>query len=279
MRYDYTTIGHVTVDELADGERRPGGGAFYSALQASRLGLRTLVLTRGVPAELEELLSSYTSEIDVRVEAAPATTVLATAARTGPRRQRVTSWAGPLPGSPAVESDIVHFAPVAAECPTGWSGEARFVAFTPQGVARSWGDDGVIQPSSAPSRYDALARRCAAVVLNARELPRCAELVAAAREGGAVVAVTDESGPNLLIGDAAEVRIAVPPVTRKVDDLGAGDVYAAAFFCELAAGAAPSAAAAFANGAAALRIAGLGAGAIASRAAIERARAGSSALR
>ena len=36
----YVTVGHVTIDVLPDGERRPGGTAFYSALQAARLGLR-----------------------------------------------------------------------------------------------------------------------------------------------------------------------------------------------------------------------------------------------
>ena len=40
LRFDYTTVGHVTADVLGDGSRRPGGSAFYSALQAARLGQR-----------------------------------------------------------------------------------------------------------------------------------------------------------------------------------------------------------------------------------------------
>jgi hypothetical protein len=55
-RFDYTTVGQVTVDVMPDGSRQPGGTAFYSALQASRLGLRTLILTRGVTSEIEQLL-------------------------------------------------------------------------------------------------------------------------------------------------------------------------------------------------------------------------------
>src|SRR2546429_8874944 len=58
-RFDYTTVGHVTIDVLADGSRRPGGTAFYSALQASRLGLRALILTRGAVPEIERLLEPY----------------------------------------------------------------------------------------------------------------------------------------------------------------------------------------------------------------------------
>ena len=61
MDYDYTTIGHVTVDVLADGREQPGGGAFYSALQAAALGLRALIVTRGEPREIERLLDPFAS--------------------------------------------------------------------------------------------------------------------------------------------------------------------------------------------------------------------------
>ena len=51
--YDYIAVGHVTRDMIEDraGEAvsQPGGGAFYSGLQAARLGLRTLIVTQGVP--------------------------------------------------------------------------------------------------------------------------------------------------------------------------------------------------------------------------------------
>jgi sugar/nucleoside kinase (ribokinase family) len=53
------------------------------------------------------------------------------------------------------------------------------------------------------------------------------------------------------------------------DDLGAGDVFAAAFFVALAEGADPLVATSFANAAAAARIAGVGPSAIATRAQIE----------
>ncbi|MCW3069750.1 MAG: hypothetical protein JWL67_2375, partial [Solirubrobacterales bacterium] len=65
--FDYTTLGHVTVDVLEDGSRQPGGTAFYSALQAARLGRRTQILTRGRAEELEALLEPYRSELEVTV--------------------------------------------------------------------------------------------------------------------------------------------------------------------------------------------------------------------
>ena len=63
----------MTVDVIAtDSSRRPGGGAFYSALQAARLGLRTLILTQGSAPEIEELLGPYSDELELRVIPAPA---------------------------------------------------------------------------------------------------------------------------------------------------------------------------------------------------------------
>ena len=73
MRFDYTTVGHVTVDVMADGSRRPGGSAFYSALQAARLGLRARVITRGVaPSEIEELLGALRGELELETAAVAA---------------------------------------------------------------------------------------------------------------------------------------------------------------------------------------------------------------
>ena len=59
------------------------------------------------------------------------------------------------------------------------------------------------------------------------------------------------------------------PLASLREDLGAGDVFAAAFFAELADGHSVQRAAAFANAAAAIRLGGIGAAAIGDRAAIE----------
>ena len=61
----------------------------------------------------------------------------------------------------------------------------------------------------------------------------------------------------------------VPKIDDFCDDVGAGDVFAAAFFVALREGHPTRAAAAFANAAAAVRIAGAGADAIGDRTAIE----------
>ncbi|HEV3320607.1 MAG TPA: PfkB family carbohydrate kinase [Solirubrobacteraceae bacterium] len=268
--FDYTTVGHVTVDVLDDGSRRPGGTAFYSALQAARLGLRTLILTRGVPAEIEALLAPHRDELDVRVLPAARTTMLRTWPDGPHRRQRLLAWAGPI-GPVEVDTAILHIAPVARETPRRFFDahppSAELVGLTPQGLVRDWSAAGEIAlvplpPQLLPERYDA-------IVLSATERESCAELLASVPAAGAVVAVTAGAHPTELWLPSGELlHVPARPIATPVDDLGAGDVFAAAFFIALREGQAPARAAAYANAAAAVRVAGVGPDAIGDRAAI-----------
>jgi 1D-myo-inositol 3-kinase len=271
LHFDYTTVGHVTVDVLADGSRRPGGTAFYSALQAARLGQRTLIVTQGVEREIEELLEPYRDELELEIAPARQTTTLLST-RSGPERtQRVLAWAGVLAEDLALDSSIVHLAPVARETPTGWRGRADFVGLTPQGLVRDWAGHGR-QISLAPpaAAVERLALSCQAIVVSERERESCAGLIAAARSAGAVVAVTAGGAPNtILLADGGVLELDVPALEEPHDDLGAGDVFAAAFFIALAEGQPPERAADFANAAAAVRMQGSGADAIGGRPAIE----------
>lgn len=290
-RYDYTTVGHVTIDVLAaesiekEGpgsrlrhpvERRPGGTAFYSALQAARLGLRTLILTRGVPAEIEALLAPFRDELDLRVLPAEHTTTLQ-AWLDGPHRhQRLLAWAGPI-GPVEVDTAILHLAPVARETPHRWfeahSPRAELVGLTPQGLVRDWSAAGEIALVPLPPQL--LPERCDAIVLSATERESCAGLLAgapaaSARAAGATLAITAGAQPTeLRLPDGTLLHIPTPPIAAPVDDLGAGDVFAAAFFIALREGLPPARAAAFANAAAAVRIAGTGPNAIGDRRAIQ----------
>ena len=91
-----------------------------------------------------------------------------------------------------------------------------------------------------------------------------------------VIAVTHGEAPTeLRLPGDVEIHVEVPAVQRMCDDIGAGDVFAAAFFIALADGEDPQAAAQFANAAAAVRVSARGAGAIGDRAAIEARWAGS----
>jgi hypothetical protein len=308
-RYDYVTVGHVTCDVLSDGgaeTSRPGGTAFYSALQAARLGLRALIVTRGVPQQIEELLAPYRDELELHVIPAPQTTTLATrVAGAGPSRddaarsQRVLAWAGAIAAPPPLDARILHLAPVARETPARWRGSAGFIGITPQGLVRAWSDlervplaaldadsapgDVSLVPVAAeplpgeiapiPLDRSLLPERFDAAVISAHERPHCGALFAAARACGACVAVTAGSRPAVVHacaeGEERVLRGAPPHAVAVRDELGAGDVFAAAFFVALSESRDPLAAVSFANAAAAVRIAGVGPGAIGTRAQIE----------
>jgi len=269
VRFDYTTVGHVTADVLSDGSRRPGGTAFYSALQAARLGQSALILTQGVPAEIEELLEPYRSELELEIVAAEQTTTLHTSGKGLARSQRVLAWAGAIGEAVRIDTSILHLAPVARETPRRWRGHADFVGLTPQGLVRSWAaQNHEIRLSSPDPRR--IPDSFEAIVLSEAERASSAALIAEAAAAGTVVAVTAGASPTtiLLAGDQA-LTVEVPPLAGPGDDVGAGDVFAAAFFVALHEGRAPAEAAGFANAAAAVRMGGAGAQAIGDRTAIE----------
>jgi 1D-myo-inositol 3-kinase len=281
LHIDYTTVGHVTIDVLDDGSRRAGGSAFYSALQAARLGLRTLIVTRGVASEIEELIEPHRHELQLRVLPAPRTTTLLTAGSGPQRSQRMLAWAGPIAEDLALDTAILHLAPVARESPSRWRGRAEFVGLTPQGLAREWrSHDGQIELTQpAPSAAE-VAARCDAVVVNEHEHASCADLIATATASGALVAITAGAGPTTILAPhrdpltldvpALDVpALDVPALGEPIDDLGAGDVFAAAFFIALRDGRSALDASAFANAAAAVRLRGSGAHAIGKLDAIE----------
>jgi sugar/nucleoside kinase (ribokinase family) len=266
--FDYVTVGHVTVD-VVGGIRRPGGGAFYSALQAARLGMRTQIVTQGQTRELQALLEPYRGEMQLRILPARHTTTLATAGMGSERRQRVLAWAGAMAEPIEVDTAILHMAAVARETPSHWQGRADFVGVTPQGLMRRWSESG--EMTLAPLALADMPGHADAVVVNERERPFFAA-IEGARERTGTIAVTAGGAPTtVLLSDGAMTQVAAPTVEHPHEDLGAGDVFAAAFFVALYEGRSPVEAAAYGNAAAALRIAGIGAEAIGAAAAIARA--------
>jgi sugar/nucleoside kinase (ribokinase family) len=152
-----------------------------------------------------------------------------------------------------------------------WLGEARLTGITPQGLARRWpaagGPIGLCRPDGDA---ELLAGACDALVLSEHERDSCDEMIALARARGAIVSVTDGPRANRVWSSrGAEIRLEVPTVAEALDDLGAGDVYAAAFFIALDDGMAAGDAARFAMAAAAVRMRAQGAQAIGGREAIE----------
>jgi sugar/nucleoside kinase (ribokinase family) len=281
--FDYTAVGHVTADVLADGSTQPGGGAFYSALQAARLGHRALIVTRGAKHEIEALLQPFSAELELEIQPAPHTTTLLTSAAGHARRQRVLAWAGSIDQARALDTAILHFAPVARETGPVWAGRADFIGLTPQGLIRSWSEPDreigltALDPAQLPERLDAAVISdserdcCAALVAGGRAAPAPHRPTPRGADGGRpVVAITGGWRATLLwLPDGRRLRVDVSRVAGVVDDLGAGDVFAAAFFCALAHGSEPARAAELGHAAAAVRLSAAGPGAIGDRRAVE----------
>ncbi|HEY3970025.1 MAG TPA: PfkB family carbohydrate kinase [Solirubrobacteraceae bacterium] len=302
-RFDYVAVGHVTRDVIEDRAggtvSQAGGSAFYSALQAARLGLRTLIVTQGQPQEIEALLQPFSGEFDLRVIPAKQTTTLSTRGSGAQRSQRLLAWAGPIVEPLALDTEILHLAPVARETPTTWQGQARFIGLTPQGLVRRWerseqlplvlldagsllgdvplagGEHEALFGDISPVNLDPslLPDHFSAAVISEEECESCHALLTVARLGGAYVAVTAGSRPATIHlpspAAGSVVQTEVPRLIEARDDLGAGDVFAAAFFVALNEGRSPLDAATLGNAAAALRIAGVGPGAIGERSQIE----------
>jgi sugar/nucleoside kinase (ribokinase family) len=291
-RFDYITVGHVTRDAIEHPRHgaiyRVGGSAFYSALQAARLGLRALIVTQGAPEEIGRLLAPYREELEVRVIAAEHTTTFSARGVGAGRSLRLLAWAGPIAEPIELDTAILHLAPVARETPVSWDGHAEFVGITPQGLVRSWkesediplvqldagsllGDIPLVPPGSdtlpgdvSPVALDPelLPEKFDAAVISEQECHSCHALFPAACRCGAHVAVTAGARPTTVHlpdpGSGSVVQTPLPPVVAMLDDVGAGDVFAAAFFTALARGDSPLRAAVLGNAVAAMRVAGVG---------------------
>jgi sugar/nucleoside kinase (ribokinase family) len=125
-----------------------------------------------------------------------------------------------------------------------------------------------------PSRPATLvAERGDALVVSEHERGCCSRLIERASDAGAIVAVTAGERPNtILTPDGRTLELAVPFIEEPVEDLGAGDVYAAVFFVALAEGQPALEAAGLGNAAAALRVGGRGTDAIGNVSEIEARR-------
>jgi sugar/nucleoside kinase (ribokinase family) len=273
MQHDYLVIGHICLDRLRDGRLIPGGTALYGAVQAARLGLRTGVLSAGNARALAGPLTPYRDEFNVDLLDTPETTIFVNVGVGAARQQSVEGWAGLIPlAGRTLDAPIIHLGPIAREIDLGalpaFPRDA-FVGATPQGWLRRWGADGRVteHPLELPA---ALTDRLDALVLSETEAPLAGEAIAAVRAAGGLVAITRGASACLLVDAAGEREVAT--IERPiVDDTGAGDIFAVAFFAALAEGQSPEDAAQFAHAAAGLSIGGLGASAIATREAIEAA--------
>lgn len=226
---DFVAVGHLTVDELADG-LRPGGSALYAGLFAHHQGLRVGLLTSAGPDFPFEVIPP---EIEVVSVPAPRTTrfalhytpegrrlvILARAARLAPEHLPPHFAAARLaylcPVADEVAPALAHAFPDAA------------VGVGAQGWCRAWDEDGTVRMRPWRDPRPVLAR-AQALFLSSDDVAgweaTALELYQEVPLGALTFA---ERGAVLFVNGERHV---VPPASAvEVEPTGAGDVFAAAF--------------------------------------------------
>jgi len=236
---DYLVIGHLTCDQTPDGLRL-GGTAAYAALTARSLGLRVGIVTAwGAELPLGPLetipLVSFPTDQSTTFENKP-----------GPegRQQFVYHVAPPIHFNLVPDAwknaPIVHLGPVAQEVDPALVRHfpTALLGVTPQGWLRSWDDQGVIHPTEWPESAFVL-QRAGAAVISSEDVGFDEIIIEEMATQCRVFAVTEaQNGVRLYWnGDVRRFR---PPETQFIDDTGAGDIFAAAFFTRLYTGRPPA---------------------------------------
>lgn len=274
---DYLAIGHVTIDIYPGDTLHLGGSALYAALAAARFGLRAAILTRGnfqrhgdaIAAELQAIAG----EVELIIQSSDEPTVFTNLTITGRRHQTLHTWAGPidLNGHPPHwrSSQIIHLAPVADEIDPRRAGQLNpeYLGTTPQGWMRAWparGGQITLTPLRLPS---GLLSRIDALVVSSEEHSLAREALEAVGARGLAVITRGVDGAQL-VDRGRTIDIPSYPVPT-VDDIGAGDVFAAVLFLMRAHREPTMTAARMAAGAAALTVQGVGPIAVPTRAATE----------
>ena len=244
---DYLTIGHVSRDLLPDGKSRWGGTALYAALTAAMLGRRAGILTAYAP---QDALNIPGVAIQ-RVDSTATTTFENFHDAEGRRTQKVHAVAAPLSPEhlPAnwQAPAIVHIAPVMNECAPAWPDvfpEGTFVGITPQGWLRTHDKQGYVHPRSWEAAAQVLPK-ASAVVVSLEDLGGSWEQAWTFASLTPLLVVTQAADGGTLFIKGEPLPFPARDVAD-VDTVGAGDIFAAAFFVALTENAPPLAAVGFA---------------------------------
>ncbi len=238
---DYLVIGHVTHDRLPGGGCMVGGTAAYSGLTAAALGRRVGILTCAGPDFDAGTLNRRTALV---CRPAAVTTTFDNRYADGTRQQGVCNVAAPLSLEDVPEAwravPLVHIGPVMGECDPElvrfFAGRA-FVGLTPQGWLRRADEAGRVTPGNWEAA-EQLLPLASAVVLSAEDLQNDWDRASAWARLTSLLVVTQGAEGGTLFVDGTPHRFAAPEVVE-FSPTGAGDVFAAVFFCGLLQGVNP----------------------------------------
>lgn len=229
---DYLVIGHIARDLTPEGSRL-GGTAAFAALTAQALGLRVGVVTSWGDETVPEL-DPKVSIVNFRSEHS---TTFENVSTSEGRIQFVHHLASNLSLNLIPDTwrnpSIVHLGPIAHEVdPTLVRNfPSALIGVTPQGWLRTISSQGRVYPGEWPESSFVL-QKAGAAVMSLEDVGgdenRIEDMASACR----ILAVTEaEEGARIYWN--GDVRRFHAPNINVVDDTGAGDIFAAAFFVRL----------------------------------------------
>ena len=249
---DFLAIGHVT-DDLRDGRSSTGGTAAYAALAASRLGMRSAVLTSCAgDVDFQMVLPG----VEVVSLPSPVTMTFENTYEAGTRRQRIHKLADAISPDRLPRSwgrcPIVLLGLVANDVdPTfACAFPDSLLGISPQGWLRRWDSNGRVSRGNGPA--PGVVDRADVVVLSERDTES---------EGMTDDWMRDRAVHVVTLGSNGAVmtwrgnRFKVPPYPAiEVDPTGAGDIFVAAYLISYYRNGDPFASALFASCAASLSV-------------------------
>ncbi len=229
---DYLLIGHITKDITPTGYSL-GGTATYSALTAAALGLRVGIVTAFGP----DLTLPQRPRIQVASVLSETTTTFKNIYTPAGRIQYAYHPASFLDYSAVPEvwrnTPVVHLGPIMQEVDPKLARAFpnSLVGLTPQGWMRSFNAEGLVHYSDWPeARY--VLESAQAVVFSVEDVRGDESIIEEMVSSIRVLVVTEGSGGARLYWNG-DVRYFRPPPMEEVDPVGAGDIFAAAFFSRM----------------------------------------------
>jgi 1D-myo-inositol 3-kinase len=246
---DFLAIGHAARDIQPGGDWRLGGSVAFAALTASRLGLKSAVVTSGPGELLAELTRALP---DVQVSAIPSVeaTTFENVYTNGVRRQYLRGRAATI-SLDAVPprwraAPMILLAPLIGEVEPEVADElscsnCALLAATPQGWLRRTDSIGRVSPAPFDMAgrilpfLQAMILSYEDVIVDAmtQGVEQAHELVSDWARVVPLVVVTRGAAGALLFQKGHQPRAFPGYPAREVDPTGAGDVFAGAFMAQL----------------------------------------------
>jgi sugar/nucleoside kinase (ribokinase family) len=229
---DYLVIGHVTQDLTPKGPTL-GGTASYAALTANALGLRVGIVT----AFAEGLQLPELEGISISAISDEYTTTFENIQTPAGRIQYLHHKAPDLDLSAVPETwrsaPIVHLGPVCQEVDPNLAKEfsQSFVGLTPQGWFRTWDAKGRVRFTEWPEASYVMENASAAV-LSVEDVKGNENLIEEMVASIRILIVTEGAAGARLYWNG-DLRRFTPPTETEIDPVGAGDIFATAFFFRL----------------------------------------------